>query len=56
MSQVRSPNVLQVHALDSVYQCHATPEAARLSCPTSEDIRGGGAREVMLVILIIIDH
>ena len=40
--------MIQVHTLDSVYQCHASPEDARLSCPRSEDIREGKAREVML--------
>ena len=40
--------MIQVHTLDSVYQCHTSPEAARLSCPRSEDIREDRAREVML--------
>ena len=40
--------MIQVHTLDSVYQCHSSPEDARLSCPRSEDIREGEAREVML--------
>ena len=40
--------MIQVHTLDSVYQCHSSPEDARLSCPRSEDIREGKAREVML--------
>ena len=40
--------MIQVHTLDSVYQCHSSPEDARLSCPRSEDIRDGEAREVML--------
>lgn len=30
---MRSPNILQVHALDSVYQCHKTPEEAEAVCP-----------------------
>ena len=46
--QVRSPNILQVHALDSVYQCHKTPEEAEAVCPSRESIVKREAREVML--------
>jgi len=46
--QVRSPNVVQVHTLDSVYQCHTSPEEARRGCPSKSDIRDNTAREVML--------
>merc|ERR1719397_1734531 len=42
--RVRSPNILQVHALDSVYQCHKTPEEAEAQCPTTERIRAQEAR------------
>ena len=45
---MRSPNILQVHALDSVYQCHKTPEEAEAVCPSRESIVRREAREVML--------
>ena len=48
LSQVRSPNIIQVHTLDSVYQCHRTPEEAEANCPTWERVRAREAREVML--------
>ena len=48
LSQVRSPNIIQVHTLDSVYQCHRTPEEAEANCPNWETIRDRKAREVML--------
>merc|ERR1719281_2098225 len=37
--RVRSPNIIQVHTLDSVYQCHRTPEEAEANCPNWETIR-----------------
>ena len=46
--QVRSPNILQVHALDSVYQCHKTPQEAEAVCPSRASIVSREAREVML--------
>ena len=45
---MRSPNIIQVHTLDSVYQCHRTPEEAEANCPTWERVRAREAREVML--------
>ena len=42
--QVRSANVLQVHTVDTVYQCHASPQEARRACPGKQDIRQQRAR------------
>ena len=42
--QVRSANVLQVHTVDTVYQCHASPQEARRACPSKQDIRQQRAR------------
>ena len=40
--------MIQVHTLDTVYQCHSSQEEARRGCPSDRDIREARAREVML--------
>ena len=49
--QLRSPHVLQVHT-EGLDKCYTSEEAARETCPSVEDIRGGKPSRHSLQIML----